>query len=265
MLAVNWYFRLIQLPLNLVRTAVTDSPQGAHAMFLKIRIASALIIVVSAVPLTGRTAPPPKDKKPKGFVVAELKPDAPDWVRDFFRESEARRLRLIQLKQAELEIAKRNTRRASARKAEKENAKEQVKTIEADLETLLANPVQVSTFEGVTVGESNNFLKAKQVLKFGETVHVQQVIGKQRALLIVNEEYVTQGASRGTIVTDQKTRRTPVLLNGVSTENWTDGSKQTVNEILLVAGTETFPNAIGSSNTVFVLEPVDLAQYIDTK
>lgn len=108
-------------------------------------------------------------------------------------------------------------------------------------------------------------LAHETVVTFAQKKTIVQVLGKQRCLIKVQEPIVKQDGAPGNAVRRQEWRETLAIVQGVSTAGRVDDRDYEFAGLLLVSGTETYVTPLGSSKTVFVLEPIDAFQYVEKK
>lgn len=177
-----------------------------------------------------------KIKEPKGFVRANLKKDAPSHVVEYFKKTEAGRLEAYA--QSEAVYKKYKNGKSAEQKKIVANAEREMKGFTEDISSWA--PVMPL---GVQVGSVGTLGMTK----------IEQVIGPRRALM---RKYA-----------NDDTKGFLFLLQGVSTEGWTDANRMSanLNMTLVVTGTETYTTALGSSKTTLVFEQFNAADYVVKK
>ena len=92
-------------------------------------------------------------------------------------------------------------------------------------------------------------------------VNVRQVIDKNTMLIRVY--YIVKGVKilgkpgNQVVVNDFQTKEVMLMVKSLSTKGATDGAGFDLPQIFEVTGTETYNTTFGSSNTVFIIEPID--------
>jgi hypothetical protein len=191
-----------------------------------------------------------------------LKADAPAHVRSYFAKADELRKQYLEALPKFIAGARAELGRARARKDKREIEQltkaiqrrgEEQRTLAAGSFTrpvMLGGPLRVGAI-GVIEGD----------------VEIFQVSGTDSALANIwlpESDHAFREAATPRMIRTIGSPHKLVLLRH-STDGWADGERKSFNGFWHVVETKTYGTAIGGSNTVFVLEPIDLEQWIERK
>lgn len=198
---------------------------------------------------------------PDDFVHLRPKQGSPAWVSAFIKQTENDRLYWIQELEAMTEI-ERSRAKLSRKNNERKEAKRKIDEHAIRINSLKKEEVTwIDCFEYAANLPESRPLTHELVVTFSQPKRVVQVLGKQRCLIKVQEPTVKQVGG----VRRQEWMETLAIVQGVSTEGRVDDRDYDFGGKFLVSGTETYVTPLGTSKTVFVLEPLDPTEFVEKK